>query len=187
MSSSWFLGRAGRDGNGIVDVTSRSYWKPRSLVELTHASGKSLIVSNGIGCRLMSTGIGSALLKLENISCSLLCLTNRRASWLVIADSFNDTMEAVLFICKGEGAAGGSRHKEDRYQASRLFFFLLLWVRMKRTHKGIKATHVGRVIKLYLGNGIEDRERAMSSKHRYDNLTGRYGGLVDASRRNCLK
>lgn len=58
---------------------------------------------------------------------------------------------------------------------------------MKRTHKGIKATHVGRVIKLYLGNGIENRERAMSSKHRYDNLTGRYGGLVDASRRNCLK
>lgn len=70
----------------------------------------------------MSTGIGSALLKLENISCSLLCLTNRRASWLVIADSFNDTMEVVLFICKGEGALGGSRHKEDR--ASRLFFFV---------------------------------------------------------------
>lgn len=74
----------------------------------------------------MSTGIGSALLKLGNISCSLLCLTDRRASWLFIADSFNDTMEVVLSICKGEGAAEGPRHKEDRYQASRLFFFLLL-------------------------------------------------------------
>lgn len=57
-------------------------------------------------------------------------------------------------------------HKEDSNQASRLFF-LLLWVRGKRTHKGIKTTHAGRIIKIYLGNGIEDRERAMSSKHRY--------------------